>query len=51
MATRVFPALLLGLEDWGVSNNVRHSLRRPTFDGAQVGVGSRDLKFEVKVAR
>ena len=35
MATRVFPALLLG----------------PTFDEAQVGVGSRDLEIQVKVAR
>jgi uncharacterized protein (DUF2141 family) len=51
MATRVFPALLLGLDDWGVSNNVRHSLRPPTFDEAQVGGGTRDLEIEIKVVR
>ncbi|HUM12246.1 MAG TPA: DUF2141 domain-containing protein [Myxococcaceae bacterium] len=38
-------------EDWGVSNNVRPSLRPPTFDEAQVGVGERDVEIQIKVAR
>ncbi len=38
-------------EDWGVSNNVRPSLRPPKFDEAQVGVGERDVKIQIKVAR
>jgi len=44
---------LLGMptEDWGVSNNVRHSLRAPSFDEAQVGIGQRDVEIEIRVGR
>ncbi len=38
-------------EDWGVSNNVRPSLRPPKFDEAQVGVGERDLEIQIRVAQ
>ena len=36
-------------EDWGVSNNVRPSLRPPRFDEAQVGIGERNVEIQVKV--
>lgn len=38
-------------EDWGVSNNVRPSLRPPKFDEAQVGIGAADLEIQIKVAQ
>lgn len=38
-------------EPWGVSNNVRPSLRPPRFDEASGTMPEGDLRIEVKVAK
>jgi len=47
------PVLGAAIEPWGVSNNVRPSLRAPRFDEAafKVPADARDLLVVIQVAR
>lgn len=45
-----FSALGFPAEDWGMSNNVRPSLRAPTFKEASVAIGDAPLAITVSLA-